>query len=149
MIECPFCETKYAEKHKTGRSLPQHKRYFALLRAAFAHAPESVSSQYANEYEFRKMMEMKAGWRTIAARIPVSGMNPDKLRFIAEAAFKAAGTHAVPVVHKGELVIFTPRSIAFDKLEHLEACRLFDAVAVVIEQETGLKADQLLSEKAA
>ena len=54
--------------------------------------------------------------------------------------------YAVPVVHRGKLVIWVPRSIAFAKLDHHEACRLFDAVAVVIEQETGLRDEELLRE---
>jgi hypothetical protein len=147
VITCPCCETKIDPAKATKpRSTPQHRRYFAMVKAAFFHWPESHFVQFADETECRKWLQMRAGWRDIAARLPITGMQPDRLKMFAEAAFKAAGTHAVPVVHKGELVIWVPRSIRFDRMPHQEFCALSDAVGAVIEQEAGLRTDQLLSE---
>lgn len=150
MATCPVCETKFDPvKGSKPRSTDQHRRFFGLCRAAFFHWPEGHGVQFSSEEECRKWLTMRSGWRDVAARIPISGMNPERLKVFAEAAFKAAGAHAVPVVHKGELVIWVPRSIKFASMPHLEFCALSDAIAVTIEQETGLKAENLLSEKAA
>jgi hypothetical protein len=42
--------------------------------------------------------------------------------------------------------IFTPKSIAFDKLSHKAACQLYDEIGAVIETELGIKPDDLLRE---
>lgn len=92
---------------------------------------------------------MKAGYRDIAAQIPLIGMPRDKALMIVEAAIRAAGSNAVPILHKDKLVIFKPRSISYASLPHLQACSLFDSVQTVLEQESGIKAETLLTEKAA
>jgi len=149
-VTCPCCDTKFDPvKGGKPRSYDAHKRYFALVRAAFLHWPEGNPVQFSSETECRKWLQMRSGWRDIAARIPISGLNPERLKVFAEAAFKAAGAHAVPVVHKGELVIWVPRSIKYDTMPHLEFCALSDAVETTIEQETGIKVEQLLAERAA
>lgn len=148
-VTCPCCEFRFTPNGKTSRSVPQHRRIFGLIRAAHFHWPEMHDLQFKDEISLRKWLVMKAGWRDIASETDIGAMPAGMVIGIAKAALAAAGGHAVPVVHKGKLIIWVPRSIAFDKLDHLEACKLFDAIAVVIEQETGLKAEQLLTEKAA
>jgi hypothetical protein len=148
-IECPCCEYRWNPQAKRPRSVPQHKRLFALIRAAHFHWPETTSMQFTSVKNFRKWLTMKAGWRDIASETDVHGMPDNIVLVIAKAAFAAAKSYAVPVVHKGRLIIWVPRSIAFDKMDHEEACKLCDAVAVVIEQETGLRPEELLTEKAA
>lgn len=150
MKHCPYCESALPDPAKvsTPRSLNQHRRFFGLVRAAHFHWPETHPMQFTSEQDLRKWLTAKAGWRDIAARIPITSMNPDRLKWIAEAAFKAAGADAFPQVHKGELIIWVPRSIRFDRMPHLEFCTLSDAVEHVIHQETGLRADDLLKESA-
>lgn len=149
-VTCPCCETSFdPEKSKTARSTPQHRRFFALCRQAFFHWPESNKHQFTDENECRKWLQMRSGWRDIAARIPVVGLNMDRLVVIIEAAFKAVGVTAVLVGYKGDLIIWTPQSIAYAKMEHSEFCKLNDAVETTIEQEVGVKVEQLLTEKAA
>ena len=48
------------------------------------------------------------------------------------------------MVEVNTIIIY--KSIAFDKLDHRGACKLFDEVAGVIEAEIGIKADDLLKE---
>lgn len=142
---CPHCgcEIEVADKR---RSVPQMRRYFAMIRAAYHHWPESHETQFASQEECRKWLQAKAGHVTIAARIPIVGIKPDRLVAIVEAAMRAAGSYAMIRVHNAELVVFVPRSIAFHRLNHLAACALFDEVAGVIETETGLKVEDLMRE---
>jgi hypothetical protein len=148
-VHCPYCECKLPDPAKASkpRSYDQLKRYMALCKAAFEHWPESHPSQFADWIEARKWLQMKAGYREIASRIPLAGIPPEKARFIAEISMRAAGSYAVPVVHGGDLVIFKPLSIAYDALKHIDFCRLNDLVDEVIFAETGLKAEQLLDER--
>lgn len=140
---CPHCG---GDLTNAKRSVPQHRRYFAMVRAYFHHWPENHETQFASEEECRKWLQMKAGHRVIAARIPLAGINKDKAAMIAEAAIRAAGSFAVPVVHGTDLVVFVPKSIAFGKLGHQSACALFDDVAAVAEAETGLNAETVMKE---
>jgi len=130
------------------RSVEQHRRYFALISAAFHHWPESHKRQFSSSEELRKWLQMKAGHREIGASIPLTGINKERAMLLAEASIRAAGSYAVPVIHGDVLVVFRPKSIAFDKLDHKAACALFDEVAAVIEAETGMPANNLLKETA-
>jgi hypothetical protein len=117
-----------------------------MIKAAFHHWPESAERQFASPDELRAYLQMKAGHREIGATIPLSGMNKDRAVFLAEAAIRAAGSFAMPVLHGDTLVIFKPKSIAFAKLSHAEFCRLNDEVDDVIFAETGMRGEQLLKE---
>jgi hypothetical protein len=128
------------------RSVPQLRRYFALIKAAFHHWPETHERQFASEEECRKWLQMKAGHREIGATIPLTGISKERAMLLAEASIRAAGSYAVPTIHGDTLVIHRPRSIAFGKLGHKAACVLFDEVASVIRAETGLDPDALLRE---
>lgn len=68
------------------------------------------------------------------------------LRAFLEATIKASGGTGYPVAYGSEVVVLVPQSIAFDKLDHLAACRLFDDVARVIEMEIGVPAERLMNE---
>lgn len=142
---CPNCGT-VLESRDVPRSVPQHRRYFGLIRAIFHHWPEAHERQFASEEECRKWLQMKAGHREVGASIPLTGMSKERAMLLAEAAIRAAGSYAVPVLHGDTLVIWRPKSISFDKLSHKAACRLFDEVSEVIRAETGIDPDQLLIE---
>lgn len=129
------------------RSVPQHRRYFKMIHAAYVHWPEADLREHGleNEEDFRKFLQMKAGHREIGSRVELpDDMNKEHALFLAESAIRATGAYAVPVLHNSTLVVFRPRSIAFDKLSHLEACALFDSVALHIEQTLECPVDQLL-----
>lgn len=144
---CPICgHTTDAPGRKT-RSIEQHRRYFALIAATWHHWPESHERQFTTAEELRAWLQMKAGYREVAASIPIAGMNRDKALLLVEAAIRGAGSYAVPVLHGASLVVFRPKSIAFGKLPHLAFCALNDAVAEVIQAEAGLSAETLLHER--
>jgi len=146
-ITCPECGSVFSSKAKgKPRSLEQHRRYFALMRAAFEHWPETHPRQFGDAEECRKYLQMKAGYREIAAQIPLVGMNREKVLTVVEAAVRAAGSYAVPVLHGDTMVIFKPKSIAFRALPHQAFCALNNAVDEVIFAEIGIKADDLLRE---
>ncbi len=139
---CPSCGQSFGKREP--RSYQQLKRFFSVVRVSFHHWPETSSRQFANEDELRAWLTMKAGYRDIAARIPLVGLNRDRALMLVEASIRAAGSYAMPVIHKGDIVIFKPRSISFAKLGHSEFCKLNDAVEAVIEQEVGVPVGTLL-----
>ena len=143
-LSCPACGFALSETEKAARSLPQLRRYFAMIRAAYHHWPEANERQFASEHEARAYLQMKAGHREIAATIPITGMRKEQAVILAEAAIRAAGSFALPILHGDTLVIFKPKSIAFAKLSHTEFCRLADDVDAVIFAETGMHGEELL-----
>lgn len=146
---CPHCGCTIEPLKGKPRSPEQHRRFFALVRAVFLHWPEGHETQFSDETEARKWLTMKAKYRDLVMRMPLMGMKPDALVFIVRGALRAAGAHAAVTVHKGELCVFSPRSIAFNKMSHLEFCKLNEDVATVIEQEMGISSvEELLKERA-
>lgn len=139
--KCPTCG---APAKRQPRSLDQHRRYFALIKSAFHHWPEAHEKQFGDETELRKWLQMRAGYREIGAKIPLVGLNRDRAVMLVEAAIRAAGSYAVPVVHGDTLVVFKPKSIKFDSMPHLEFCGLNNAVDDVLRAE-GVDPDQLLA----
>lgn len=145
-VHCKVCGHDVHEPRGVPRSLDQLRRYFKVIRLAFQHWPETSSRQFSNEEELRALVQMKAGYRDVAARIPLVGLNKDRALMLVEASIRAAGSYAMPTIHRDELVIFKPRSIAFKKLAHADFCKLNDAVETVIEQEIGVPVETLLME---
>lgn len=142
---CPVCgHSDEGRNRGAPRSLEQLRRYFAVIRAAFHHWPETSARQFSDEEALRAYVQMKVGYREIAATIPLVGLNKDRAVMLVEASIRAAGSYAMPVVHKGDLVIFKPKSISFAKLGHSEFCKLNDAVEAVIEQEIGVPVETML-----
>ena len=140
---CPTCGH---ESKGPPRSIDQHRRYFGMIKAAFAHWPEASSRQFSSEEELRKFLQMKAGHREIAARIPLTGIRKEQAIILAEAAIRAAGSYAVAAVHGGDLIIWKPKSISFHNLSHLKFCELNTAIDDVLKEELGMSGDELLAE---
>jgi hypothetical protein len=150
MSHCPSCGCELVAKAGgKPRSVEQIRRYFAMIRAAFHHWPESHERQFANSEELRTWLQMKAGAREVGAQIPLTGMGKERAMLLAEAAIRGAGSFAFPVIHGDTLVIFKPKSISFGKMAHSDFCRLSDEVAGVIEEETGITTNDLLKHEAA
>ncbi len=146
-VHCPHCGCGIEPGPRGApRSVEQLRRYFKVIRLAFSHWPETSARQFSSEDELRAYVQMKAGYREIAAKIPLSGVNRDRALMLVEASIRAAGSYAMPVLHNDELVIFKPRSISFAKLGHSDFCRLNDSVETVIEQEIGVPVETLLRE---
>lgn len=148
MKTCPSCGCDITGNDKP-RSLPQLRRYFSMIRAAYHHWPETSDVTFSSEEECRKHLQMRAGWREVGARIPLVGVKPEAAKMLAAAAIAGAKAHAWPVVHKGELIIWIPRSIAFHNMGPQEFGQLSDAVSVVIKDMTGHDVEAMMRESEA
>lgn len=101
-----------------SRSTPQHRRYFALIKAAFNHWPHSHDIQFGSAEGLRDYLQLKAGFGTVHKII--------------------RGNHVwYWVEHK---------SIAYNKMSQDEFQQLSTKVEKVIEEVVGVPADQLLNE---
>ena len=140
---CPACGYVPEKRKGKPRSVPQHKRYFALIRAAFSHWPEAHRFKPLTEERLRKWLQAKAG-HAVVNTIDTEGMTGEQIvAALAAAIMVADPIHFVSATGK-RLHIIQSMSINFDSLPHLAACALFDDVAQVIEAETGLKVDDIM-----
>lgn len=144
---CHHCGVEIEAKPKgKPRSVPQHRRYFGLIRAAFNHWPETHRFQPLTEERLRKWLQARAG-HAIITSIDLAPMTKEEaVSAIAAALIAAALKDEHYFTHQKSAMFYVirSRSIAFDELPHLAACALFDAVAEVIEAETGLKVAQIM-----
>ena len=145
--ECPCCGATI-RADSPARSVPQLRRYFAMIAAVFHHWPETHPRQFEDSEALRYWLQAKAGpaWRTVTARIPVTGMNRTRALMLCEAALAAGGSRAIPVEHGRDIVIVVPKSIKFSRMRHLDFCALNDAVSDVIRAETGMDPETVLNE---
>ena len=141
---CPNCGLDLSQpKRGKPRSVPQHKRFFAMIRAAYAHWPESHRFQPMSEDHLRKWLQAKAGHHVVTT-IDVVGIETNAAILLIAAGLSAAKDHTFTFAADGKFYIFQSKTIAFDTLPHLSACALFDAVADTIESETGLKVADIM-----
>jgi len=149
MQKCPSCG-HVLDGHAKARSLPDHRRFFGVIRAAFHHWNEAHEFQPDNEEHLRKWLLCKAGYRDVTT-IPCEFAEdqPALLRLVtlaAEGAVKAAGGYAFLRPHGGGIAVFSAKSIAWDKLKQSQFHEIRDAVEAVIKSETGMEPEQLLKE---
>jgi hypothetical protein len=141
---CPHCGVELEAKPKgKPRSVPQHRRYFALIKAAYSHWPETHRFRPMSEEHLRKWLQAKAGYATVRT-VDTAGMDTQSAIVAVAAMLAAADPMHFTSVQGARFHVIESKSIDFDTLPHLAACALFDAVAEVIEAETGLKADQIM-----
>ncbi len=145
MKSCPHCGCELAPPAGgKARSVEQIRRYFAMIKAAFTHWPETHERQFSSSEELRAYLQMKAGAREIGAQIPLTGLHKERAMLLVEAAIRGAGSHSKPVIHCETLVIFRPKSISFSRMAHADFCRLSDDVAAVIRNETGIDPEEMM-----
>lgn len=140
---CPACGYSPEPTKRKPRSVPQHRRYFALIRAAFYHWPETHAFKPMSEEHLRKWLQAKAGHRVIDT-IDTAGMSPEQATASISRQVAKAGPFAFHSAVGTRFYSITSESIDFDTLPHLAACALFDSVAEVIEAETGIRCDDLI-----
>lgn len=145
MTTCPVCDSKLPIAGGKHRSLEQHRRYFAVIKAAFQQWPDR--DQFTSENDLRKYLQLCAGHGKVVAEIPLSGISKEVARFVATQAIKAAGEYALPVIRGDNLRIIKPLSVAFDKMSHAEFCKLSDDVCAIVENTIGVSAENLLTER--
>ncbi|MEW5705107.1 MAG: hypothetical protein AB1781_11075 [Pseudomonadota bacterium] len=129
------------------RSVDQHRRLFGLIRAAYDQWPEWQKFQPDGEEHLRAWLLVKAKHRRI-----------HKFSFAGDAGAVAPLIPAITLMMlqkyswawplEDAIAVCVPESIAFDKLSHAEACKVFDDVEDVLRREAKLEADELLKESA-
>lgn len=127
------------------RSIDQHRRFFAVMKAAFDHWPESYEAfQPDNPEHLRAWCLVKSKHRTIKT-FHLPGDASDSAALVPIVIATMLGKHAWAWSKGPDLFVCVPESIAFDKLGHHAFCVLNDDVDAVL-REVGLDPDQLLRE---
>ena len=144
MSHCPHCGGDLDGKPRgKPRSVPQHRRYYALVKAAHSHWPETHRFQPTSAEHMRKWLQAKSGYHVIQT-VDTAGMDAAQAIVAVAAELAAADPIHFTSVVGSKFHIVSSKSIDFDTLPHLSACALFDAVADTIKSETGLDADAIM-----
>jgi hypothetical protein len=141
---CPHCGGSLIK----ARSLPDHRRLFGVIRAAFDNWPHDHDFTPDDAEHLRAYLLCKAGYSEMTPiEAEFASERPAMARLVAlsiEAALRAANGHAFVRVHGDRIGVFKPKSIAFDKLSQRDFVPIREAVEAVIETELGVTADDLL-----
>jgi hypothetical protein len=137
---CPECGCDLAPRKR--RSVPDHRRLFALIKQAFDNWPEAHEFTPENPEHLRAWLVCKAGWKDATAYDLGERADADVVALALEAAIKAAkGTGFVRVVGRSVAVI-TPKSMDFRAMGQQEFGLLRDAITDIITAETGIEAER-------
>lgn len=139
-MKCPTCQAM----DTSARSIPQHKRFFGVLRAAYFHWPENASFQPESEDHLRAFLLVKTGHHTVHT-VDALTSAVDHVVVTVRAALRAAGSYAFCETDGTHIKIFKPKSIAFHKLSSRAFTELIQKVEEVY-REYGLDPDAVLRE---
>lgn len=153
ITHCPECGFVLSG----DRSLPDLRRFFAVLRAAHPHFPEGHPLASSNVEQFRARLLIEAGHAHVAkVEIPESyGESQtarDYFRAAVDGAFRASdgrSCYRELRVRDDALEIIRPRSISVPASRQREFNAVRDAVEHIIELAIGVPVEKLLREKAA
>ena len=145
-VTCPECGAVFAPKATVKpRSYPQLKRYFAVIKAAFHHWPESHQFRPKNADHLRYWLEVEAGHFEAAKSIRCESVEPQILTALLTAVMRTSDDDRQFVDVDGQLItVKRALSISYPMLAHLATCKLFEDVDNVIKQELGIEPDELL-----
>jgi len=142
--ECPKCGYALTK----ARSSQDHRRFFALLWAAFDNWPETHEFQPGDSEHLRAWLLCQIGYRE-TVRISVPSSDPEVMRlglFAAEAAFRAFPSNTFVRADGAGLVIERAKSINFATLDQKQFAPIREAIELFIEAETGIDVDGCLRE---
>lgn len=145
MRSCPDCGSVLEKK----RSLPQHRRLFALMRAAYDQWPERHEFRPESAEHLRAWLLCKAGWHTAKYVDAEEGADPKVIAAAIEAAFAVASSIAFVRVHGDRVAVHAPRSQSFTEADQRTFAPIAQAVEEIVEEACGVPADALLKERAA
>lgn len=138
-------------RKKRPRSVEDHKRFFALIKAAYSTWPESHDFQPESEEHLRAYLLCAAGYRQVTdVAVPYAEDQPAVTRLVAisiEAAIKAAGAYAFirPDANGGRVAVYRAKSIKFETLDQAKFGPVREAVENLIETALGTKVDTILA----
>lgn len=137
---CPECGCEIGAKKR--RSLPDHRRLFALIKDAFDNWPEAHEFQPESPEHLRAWLVCKAGWREATAYDLGDKADAAVVAIALEAGIRAArGVGFVRVVGRSVAVI-TPKSMDFRAMGQHEFGLLRDAITDIIRAVTGIDAER-------
>ena len=144
-VICPICDTPIPTGIK-GRSVPQLRRYMVLMREAWKHWPDGHEYQFDDWNQLRKWLQMKAGWREVAARFPMKMPPAERRRMLnlLRLSLAVGGEFLWPVATPTEIILWRPKSIAFHAMDHDEVGDLIHAVEELLPEEMGVTAEELM-----
>ena len=136
-VFCPECGVILIGEDKE-RSTPQHRRLFAVVKAAFANWPEKHEFKPGNIREMRAWLVCRAGhYDTMDA---TAATDPTQAwRLIPTIASWAGGKPIFTKTHRGRLLVYKAKSISYDELGHSAACALFRDIEDVVFTEAGIR----------
>ncbi len=141
---CPHCGTEIGEIKR--RSIPDHRRLFALIKQAFDNWPEAHEFTPESPEHLRAWLTCKAGWRK-STPIQFGSKTDQSLMVLAmTAAIKAAGGNAFVTPHGTGVAVIAPRSMCFKGMGQQEFGLLRDAITDIIRAETGIDAESVSRE---
>ncbi len=147
MKHCPHCLSEIGAASKV-RSGPQLRRFFAVLRAMYAHWPEDCSFQPHSEEHLRKWATCMAGHREVIKTMTLPQTDNPSLAAAMMATVEALLEMDGRIGRwKGmTFSAYQAKSIAFHKLSQSEFNKLNDEVEAVYASETGLDPETVLRE---
>ena len=151
MKSCPHCG---CDIDNIPRSVPQHRRFFGVISAAYHQWPHDHSFQPDNSEHLRAYLLVAAGWK-VQSEVRFSKGSPEAIEAAAitlRAMMKSLGKPVFVTIEmdKKKIIGAMPRSIAYmskQELGHFEACRIFGRVDEIICAALGVEStDKLLEE---
>lgn len=155
MKDCPHCGKSLVK----ARSPDDHRRFFAIVRAAADQWPEHHEFQPDGESitdkaeHLRAWLLIKAGYFNVTPiDAEYAADQPAMARLVAlsiEAALKAVPGHAFVRVHGDRIGVFSARSLKWDTMDQKQFGAVREAVEAVISDAIGVEPETLLKERAA
>lgn len=133
------------------RSIDQHKRFFAVVKAAFDNWPHAHKFQPDNAEHLRAWLLVRAGHHTVKT-FYLSDEAAEYARLIPVIVQTMLHKHAWCRAEGNKLDVCVPLSIAIHgehAIGHQLFCKINDDVDEIIRAETGLDPEALLRERAA
>lgn len=164
MIEatCPECGTCFdVALPKKDRSIADHRRFFALIGAAFTQWPTAHEFQPESEEHLRAWLLCKAQHHEVefvhigaeifdglqgATLEIVNKVVQSAVRRSVEAAMRQSGRYAFDRPVGNRIAIFRPASIDWATIDQKTFNELRDRVETLIEEIVGVPAGKLLEE---
>jgi hypothetical protein len=144
MSKCPTC----GHEKKLARSPQDHKRFFAVIDAAFHQWPHGHHEQFQTAERLRHWLLIKANYGTCTTLdADVVEGQPAAAKLLGAAidrVFASAPVQPFIRVHNDRIAFFWPKSIKWDTLSQSDFAKVRQAVEDVVEAELDVKINDLL-----